>query len=40
MPNLLADVVMLLLPLNMVWKLQVTVRQKLALSGVFLMGGM
>ncbi|KAL2056335.1 hypothetical protein ABVK25_003358 [Lepraria finkii] len=39
LPNLLADVIMLLMPVNMIWKLQVTFRQKLALSGVFLMGG-
>ena len=40
LPNLLIDVSTLLLPVNMVWKLQVTFKQKMALSGVFLMGGM
>ena len=34
------DFVILALPLPMVWRLQVDVRRKLALSGVFLLGGL
>ncbi|KAI2626808.1 hypothetical protein GGS21DRAFT_529265 [Xylaria nigripes] len=37
-PNVIHDVVMLILPLPMVWRLQIDLRQKLALSGVFLIG--
>ncbi|KAI1822703.1 hypothetical protein F4861DRAFT_540750 [Xylaria intraflava] len=37
-PNVIHDVVMLILPLPMVWSLQIDLRQKLALSGVFLIG--
>ncbi|TRX88462.1 hypothetical protein FHL15_010652 [Xylaria flabelliformis] len=37
-PNVIHDVIMLILPLPMVWSLQIDLRQKLALSGVFLIG--
>ncbi|TKA79218.1 hypothetical protein B0A55_03966 [Friedmanniomyces simplex] len=37
--NLLLDVVVLLLPMPMIWRLQLTIKQKLALSGIFLLGG-
>ncbi|KAI1293196.1 hypothetical protein F5Y03DRAFT_411326 [Xylaria venustula] len=37
-PNVIHDVVMLVLPLPMVWSLQIDLRQKVALSGVFLIG--
>ncbi|KAI1419682.1 hypothetical protein F5Y12DRAFT_793006 [Xylaria sp. FL1777] len=37
-PNVIHDVVMLILPLPIIWTLQMDVRQKLALSGVFLIG--
>ena len=36
--NLCIDVVMLYMPLHMVWRLRLAVRQKVALSGIFLMG--
>lgn len=38
--NLILDCVTLALPLFMVWRLQMTARQKLLLSGVFLLGGL
>ena len=38
--NLTLDVVLLYLPLHMVWGLQVPRRQKLALSGIFMLGGL
>ncbi|KAH9896197.1 hypothetical protein F4778DRAFT_783479 [Xylariomycetidae sp. FL2044] len=37
-PNIIHDVVMLIVPAPVVWKLQITVRQKIALSSVFLIG--
>ncbi|KAI0197609.1 hypothetical protein F4808DRAFT_438687 [Astrocystis sublimbata] len=37
-PNVIHDVAMLILPLPMVWNLQIELRQKLALSAVFLIG--
>lgn len=37
--NLCLDVVMLYMPLHMVWGLKLPTRQKIALSGVFLLGG-
>ena len=40
LPNAILDAVMLAMPVRMVWQLQITRRQKLALSGVFLLGGM
>ena len=36
--NLCIDVVMLYMPLHMVWRLRLSVRQKVALSGIFLLG--
>ncbi|KAL8749554.1 MAG: hypothetical protein Q9184_006764 [Pyrenodesmia sp. 2 TL-2023] len=36
--NLGLDIIMLLLPLHMVWKLQLPVRQRVALSGIFSIG--
>ncbi|GAP82910.1 putative integral membrane protein [Rosellinia necatrix] len=39
-PNVIHDVVMLVLPLPIVWNLQIGLRQKLALSGVFLIGSL
>ena len=38
--NLLTDVIVLILPLRVVWKLNVTLRQKIALTGVFALGGL
>ena len=38
--NLGLDVVVLYLPLHMVWKLKLPTRQKLMLSGIFLLGGL
>jgi len=39
-PNIATDVVMLILPMPVVWRLQVSKNQKLALSGIFLMGSL
>lgn len=36
--NLVIDLAILYLPLPMVWKLQLSIRQKLALTGMFLLG--
>lgn len=38
--NLGLDVVVLYLPLYMVWKLKFPTKQKLMLSGIFLLGGL
>lgn len=38
--NLIIDVIILYLPLHMVWSLQLAIRQKLSLSGVFMLGGL
>lgn len=38
-PNILADVAILCLPITKVWKLQMSRRSKLAVSGMFLCGG-
>lgn len=38
--NLLLDAVVLCLPLPMVWKLKVEVKQKIILSAIFLLGGL
>ena len=38
--NLILDCVTLAMPLFMVWRLQMSARQKLLLSGVFLLGGL
>ena len=40
LPSILLDIIMLLLPIHRVWKLQVTFKQKMALSGVFVTGGL
>ncbi|KAI9823079.1 MAG: hypothetical protein M1826_000283 [Phylliscum demangeonii] len=37
--NLIADLVILLLPMPVVWRLQITWRQKLALTAIFVLGG-
>lgn len=39
-PNVIHDVVMLLVPAPVVWKLKIDIRQKLALSAVFFVGSM
>ena len=36
--NLCIDVVMLYMPLHMVWRLRLSMRQKVALSSIFLLG--
>ena len=36
--NLLIDLLVLLLPLPMIWRLQLSTRQKVSLSAVFLLG--
>ncbi|KKA17702.1 hypothetical protein T310_8356 [Rasamsonia emersonii CBS 393.64] len=38
--NLLTDVVILCLPLPLVWRLNITTHRKLAISGIFLLGGL
>ena len=37
--NLCLDVIILYMPLHMVWGLQLRTRQKIAVSGIFLLGG-
>ena len=37
-PNVIIDVIILVLPLPMLWKLQVSLRRKLALVGAFILG--
>lgn len=39
-PNVATDIVMLILPMPIVWKLNISTKQKVILSGVFLTGGM
>lgn len=38
--NMLLDVMVLILPLPMVWRLNLGVRQKLALTGIFMLGAL
>ena len=38
--NLVLDVILLYLPLHMVWGLQLPKRHKIALSGIFMLGGL
>lgn len=38
--NLMLDVLVLALPVTMVWRLRMELRQKLALSGIFALGGL
>ncbi|KAE8421554.1 hypothetical protein BDV36DRAFT_292202 [Aspergillus pseudocaelatus] len=39
-PNILTDVLILVMPMPFVWKLHTRMTQKLALTGVFLLGGL
>ena len=39
-PNILTDVAILLLPIRKVWNLQMTAERKLAVLGMFLIGGL
>ena len=39
-PNIVTDIVLLAIPLPMIWNLQLPRSQKVALSGVFLLGGL
>lgn len=39
-PHILSDIVMLLIPLPLVWRLQVSLRKKLGLTVIFLAGGL
>ena len=39
-PNIVTDIVLLSIPLPMIWNLQLPRSQKVALSGVFLLGGL
>ena len=38
--NMGIDVIMLLLPAHMVWRLKLPVKQRIALSGIFMLGGL
>ena len=38
--NMILDVIILCMPLRMVWDLELPMRQKCILSGIFLMGGL
>ena len=38
--NVLMDVLVLVMPQTIVWRLQMSTRQRLAVSGIFLMGAM
>lgn len=40
LPQILTDAVILIMPLPFVWKLQTRMMQKVALTGVFLLGGL
>lgn len=40
LPQILTDVVILIMPLPFVWKVQTRMTQKVALTGVFLLGGL
>ena len=39
-PNVILNVVILVLPLPMIWSLEIDRKHKIALSGVFLLGGL
>ncbi|OQE39249.1 hypothetical protein PENCOP_c007G04572 [Penicillium coprophilum] len=39
-PNILTDVILLIMPMGVVWKLPIPKAQKMLLSGVFLIGGL
>ena len=39
-PNIAMDVLILMLPMRHVWYLQLSLRQKFAVSGLFLLGGL
>lgn len=39
-PNVTTDVVMLLLPIPWIWKLVISLSQKIALSLIFILGGL
>ena len=38
--SLLGDILILLLPIPMIWRLQINNRRKFALMGIFLLGGL
>ena len=38
--NMLTDIIILCVPLPIIWKLQMPRKQKLAISGIFLLGGL
>jgi hypothetical protein len=40
LPNIVTDFVILIMPMPLVWKLQTRLTHKLALTGVFLLGGL
>ena len=39
-PNIITDVALLCLPLGKVWQLQMSLRSKVAVAGMFLLGGL
>lgn len=38
--NMGIDIIMLLLPVHMVWRLKLPIKQRIVLSGIFLLGGL
>lgn len=39
-PNIVTDLIMLLLPMPVIWRLKLPTKQKIALTGVFLLGSL
>lgn len=39
-PNIVTDVIIIIVPIPMIWHLQITRSQRVALCGIFLMGGL
>lgn len=39
-PNIATDIVLLVLPMPLIWRLQITLSQKVAVTGIFVLGGL
>lgn len=39
-PNVVTDIVLIIFPLPILWSLKVTMSHRIALSGIFLIGGL
>jgi hypothetical protein len=39
-PNIVVDAILLLLPMPYVWRLKIDTQKKVAISGLFLLGGL